>query len=187
MPDFSKAKEIAVASFRYQPGAFYGNAGGRALGVGLMYDSVIYPLLNEEESVYDTVEGPVYVLTHECDVDAENDRAFNEYVLICPITPFDVWASEFAETRSEGALFGIVPDLASDKIYRAFYLPPFRQRFPYGCVLYLNQICSTHRSCFDSPRAHPLCALSTYAQGILDRKMQNHLFRPKADQLPRLT
>jgi hypothetical protein len=187
MPNIPRAANIAVSKFKYESGAFYGSAALCSLGVGMLYEGIRFPLLDEEAKLFDSAEGMVYVLTHECDIDIDNDRIFNEYVLVCPILPFDIWAEEFAEAKSEGALFGIIPDLVEDKIYRAFYLPPFGQELPYGGILYFNQICSTHRDFFTSASARRVCALSSYAQRIIDFKMQNHLFRPKAEQLPQLT
>ena len=127
------------------------------------------------------------MLTHECDVDLSNDRHFNDYVLICPIILFDEFAEEFATSFSVDAFFGILPDIAADKIFRVFYFPPnFADELQYGGLIFLNQICSTHVNEFSENNAQPVCALSEYAQGIVDKKLQNHLFRPKAELLPRL-
>ena len=185
MVDIEKASKLAVNHCRYKVGAFYGSPSGLALGVGIVYDSIRYPLLDDATNLYDTVEGLVYVLTHECDIDPLNERIFNEYVLVCPIIRFEHWAVELAASMNEGALFGLIPDLSQDKIFRAFYLPPLGEALPFGGVLYFNQICSAHRNSFASAEA--ISALSTYAQRIIDMKLQNHFFRPKSDQLPLIT
>jgi hypothetical protein len=155
--------------------------------VGLIYDGVHFPLFDEAEKVFDTAEGLVYVLTHECDVDEANERHFNEYVLICPINRFEAFAADFCATYSEGALYGMLPHLAKDAIFRVFYLPPIPDMLPYGGLLCLNQICNTHVSEFASAEARKVCALSSYALQFIDFKLENHLRRPKAETLPRLT
>lgn len=185
MIDIAALAKVAVDKFPYQIGAFYGTSAGLAVGVGLVVDGITFPMFDEEEELFDTVKGLVYVLTHECDLD--NERAFNDYVLVCPIVGFDEFARDYAEKISEGALQGLVPDLAADRIYRALYVPPIsKDVIPFGGIIYLNQICSTHVSAFKAEGAKHICALSSYAQRIIDIKLTNHLLRPKADQLPLL-
>lgn len=186
MVDMARATALALAQFPFNAGAFYGSAEGIALGVGLIVDGVSYPLFDESERLFDTVAGPAYVLTHECDIDAANDRAFSDYVLICPIICFAAFARQFATDQSESALFGFIPDLAANRIYRALYIPPVGAKLPHGGILYFNQICSTHVEMLRVPFAHPLCAVSQTAQRVIDYKLINHLLRPKADALPRL-
>jgi hypothetical protein len=135
---------------------------------------------------FDTVEGIVYVLTHECDVAQENERHLNKDVLLCPIIPFENFAQEFVESESEGALFGIIPDIGRDRIYRLFSFPPVQNELPHGGILFLNKVASTDVSVFYEGRARALCYLSWYSFQILDYKLHNHLFRPKAEVLPRL-
>jgi hypothetical protein len=190
MADVAKAARLALDCFRFNAAAFYGSGQGRGLGVGLIYDGVSFPLFNLDHDLFDTASGVVYVLTHECDVDAANERNFNEKVLICPVIKFEDLVVEVIERQSEGALFGMIPDLANDSVFRVFYLPPVPGRLghqlPFGGFLYLNDICSTHVRCFHQGRAVRVCALSSYALRLLDGKLQNHLFRPKAEALPRL-
>jgi hypothetical protein len=119
MIDIAALAKVAVDKFPYQIGAFYGTSAGLAVGVGLVVDGITFPLFEE---LFDTAKGLVYVLTHECDLD--NERAFNDYVLMCPVVGFDQFARDYAEKISEVALQGLVPDLAADRIYRALYVPP---------------------------------------------------------------
>ena len=93
MVDIGKATRHVLDNYRFNANAFYGRADNLSLGVGLIYDGLHFPLFDETDRVFDTVEGPVYVLTHECDVDQTNERHFNEYVLICPINRFEIFAS----------------------------------------------------------------------------------------------
>lgn len=175
--------EAALASFKYINGRFYGTAEGLSLGVGLFYEGVRFPAFDATHSDYATLEGRVYVLTHECDADQQNVRAFNDYVLVCPVIDFYVWAQDFASAKSVGALMGFLPDLAGDEVYRAIFLPPTPE-IPNGGILYLNSLASVHVSEFSQTRASAICALSEYAQSIVDKKIQNHLLRPKAELLP---
>ena len=184
MVDLNNIAKVAQETFKYATGAFYGHVGLRSLGVGLIYDGIRYAIFDEQEKLFDTVSGLVYVLTHECDIDADNQRAFNNYVLICPIINLETIVSEFAMIKSDDYIINITKDLVSDKIFRALYFPPYdSEQIPQGGVLYLNQIASTHVSAFGEAEARPICALSSYAQQIVDLKLQNHLFRPKAESL----
>ena len=188
MVDISRASQHALKNFAFNAGAFYGSAQGLSLGVGLIYDRICFPLYDDEDGLFDTVEGMVYVLTHECDLDQANERHFNKHVLICPVIKFEEFADDFISAQSEGALFGIIPDIAQNNIFRLFYLPPIPRHvavdvLPYGGILFMNQICSTHVNVFVG---EPVCALSMYAVQRFDLKLQNHLFRPKAELLPRL-
>lgn len=186
MIDIARASATAVDSFPYNWTEFYGDASSLSVGVGLVYDRIRYPLFSPTARAFDTVEGLVYVLTHECDIDRSNQRHFNDMVLVCPIIPFDDFAKEYAEKFSPAAVFGFLPALAGDTVYRAFYLPPrYGSELDRGGILYLNQICSTHIDEFQSAEATAVCALSEYGQNILDQKIKNHLLRPKDETLPR--
>jgi hypothetical protein len=185
--DTQQAMQIAGSKFVYQAGRFYGATEGLGLGVGLIYDGVSYASFDEDERLFDTLAGLVYVLSHECDIDQDNLRFFNDYVLICPIIDFGEFVEEFGIEHPQEKVVSIVTDLASDKIFRAIYIPPISTSIlPNGGVIYLNQLTNTHVSSFAEAKAKPVCALSTYAQRIFDYKLQNHLLRPKADGLPRL-
>lgn len=191
MLDIEKATRHVLNNFKFNASAFYGSAEDLSLGVGLIYEGISFPLFDESEEVFDTVEGLVYVLTHECDIDQANERHFNDYVLICPINRFDSFAMEFCATHSESAFYGILPEIAKDNVYRVFYLPPIPDlvsvdALPWGGLMYLNQICNTHVRTFSSGRARKICALSWYSLQIFDLKLENHLRRPKAERLPRL-
>ncbi len=191
MVDINRAAAHAIKCAEFDVAAFYGSAKGLSLGVGLIYDGVVYPLFNEEEGLFDTVRGLAYVLTHECDIDQLNDRHFNEYVLICPIIKFEEFAKELSESESVSYSFGFISDVAKNNVYRMQYFPPVPQhlvtdKLSYGGILHLNQICCTHISVFRDSESVQLCALSTYGLQIVDYKVQNHLFRPKAEFLPRL-
>ena len=192
MIDFQKAADIMLRNYSFDAAKFYGSASSLSIGAGILYSGILFSKYNETDGVFDTVEGMVYVLTHECDISQLNERSFNKYVLICPIIKFDDWVTEFIDSKSEGQLFGFIPDIAKNNVYRVFYLPPIpshinRNILPFGGLIYLNQITSTHINCFRERSAEPICALSTYGAYWIDQKLQNHLFRPKdKDQcLPR--
>lgn len=187
MADVRLATEFASSCFPYNAGAFYGSAATLNLGIGLIYSGVKYADYNPDSRLFDTVEGLAYVLTHECDVDPTNERQFNDRVLVCPIILFEEFADEYSSEFSEVQLHRLLSGIAGDQVYRVFYLPPAaNNELEFGGLLYLNQICSTDVSEFVVGSAVPICALSEYAQSILDRKIQNHLLRPKDQNLPRL-
>jgi hypothetical protein len=187
MVDIGVATEIAREKFLYKTGAFYGSHSGLDLGVGLIYNEIPYAIFDKAEKLFDTVSGLVYVLSHECDVDQNNPRFFNDYVLICPIIDYLEFVYEVASVYSDHEASQLATDLVSDRIFRAIYIPPISQTMlPHGGILYFNQIGNTAVSSFGEPEAQAVCALSSYAQAIIDRKLENHLLRPKAQALPRL-
>lgn len=186
MFDINRFSTLAMKYFDYQVGAFYGSATGMSLGTGLIYEDVRIPVYDESNSKFRTADAIAYVLTHECDVDDANARIFSDYLLVCPIIKFEEWAEEYALEVDETSLGQFIPEMSSDKVNRVFFLPPFPPKLQFGGLLYLNQICSTHRERFRSGTSAPICAVSEYAQQRIDFKLRNHLFRTKAEQLPRL-
>ena len=187
MVNIGAAKEIAREKFRYKTGAFYGSYARLDLGVGLIYDEIPYAIFDKTEKLFDTVSGLVYVLSHECDVDQNNPRFLNDYVLICPIIDYLEFVQEVASVYSDQKANELATDLVSDRIFRAIYIPPISQTvLSHGGILYFNQIGNTAVSSFGEPEARPVCALSSYAQTIIDMKLQNHLLRPKVQTLPQL-
>jgi hypothetical protein len=185
MFDKAHAARLAGEKFAYQTGRFYGSTKDLGLGVGLIYDGILFPVFDEVEKLFDTAVGLVYVLSHECDVDRNNIRFFNDYVLMCPIIELGAFVEEYSEENSNEKVEQIITDLSSDKIYRAIYVPPISgETLPLGGIIYFNQITNAHISSFSDLYAKPICALSSYAQRIIDYKLQNHLLRPKADILP---
>lgn len=185
------AREVSNAfqsSIAY-PGAFYGPAGGISLGVGLV-TTARYPLFDPVKSRFATVEGAVYVLTHECDLDGGNQRHFNDLLLVCPIITLEDALLELTAEKSERVARSILTAVARNEVFRVFFMPAWPNGTSFdplrhGGLLNLNQISSTHVTMVDAPGGR-LCALSEYAQGILDLKLRNHLLRPKDEALARL-
>jgi hypothetical protein len=157
--------KLALQNFDFaSPGAFYGPVGERSLGAGLIYANVIFPLFNEETSAFDTVQGLAYVATHECDVDQNNVRHFNDLVVICPLIPLNALIEEYEPSFGEEPLKSLLVSAARNDVFRVFFLPPVSDLLDVpvlrgGALLYLNQLCSTHVSVFAQARA--VCALST--------------------------
>jgi hypothetical protein len=182
--------DLALANFAFgKPGAFYGPAGGRALGAGLIYRDVLFPHFDFETRGYDCLQGPAYVLTHECDIDQSNARHFNDLVIVCPLILFKDFVAEYEGAMGAAALESFVAALAKNDVSRVFFLPPTSRAFgdvelTHGALLYLNQLCHTPVSLFSGSA---ICALSTYGLERLDAKFQSHLFRPKVESLPIVT
>jgi hypothetical protein len=177
-------EKLIKDNFKYNCGAFYGHVAGLDLGVGLIYDNIPFAVFDKDEKLYDTASGLVYILSHECDVDQNNPRFFNDYILTCPIIDMAIFVEDF-EAAFPDKLTQMVVDLVGDRIFRAIYIPPInRSVLPFGGILYFNQIGNTHVSCFGEATTQPIYALSHYAQRIIDFKLENHLLRPKAQSLP---
>jgi hypothetical protein len=182
--------ELALQNYAFaSPGAFYGSAGGRAPGSGLIYRDVIFPQFNNQTQDFDTLRGAAYVLTHECDIDPSNNRHFNDLVLVCPLILFQDFVDEYETQIGRATLESMVVALARNDVSRVFFLPPASQfvgaeELQRGALLYLNQISHTPASRL---QGSAVCALSNYGLDRLDAKFKNHLFRPKAEPLPAIT
>src|SRR5688572_21637579 len=70
-------------------GRFYSPGDAVGLGKGKIYDGLAYPLYEPDQGTFATAAGLAYVLTHECDVEPDNERLFNEELLVCPIVPLE--------------------------------------------------------------------------------------------------
>lgn len=170
-------------------GAFYGGGSGIGVGAGLICDDVRVPLYNPSTREFLTGAGPVLVLTHECDVDPANNKSmFNNRVLVAPILPFNIFCEEWLNRSDKNSLHQATKGLAADSISRAFLLPPAGTgTLEFGGIIYLNNLCGTGIGEFGVDDCELRLALSTFAMSLIDRKLGHHLFREKADQLPRLS
>ncbi len=149
----------------------------------MLYGSIIFPLLDSDIGVFLTAEGQGYILTHECDVDENNNKLFNTDVLICPIIPLQVVVEELAQDLTQAQLISFLTNLGARKISRLVYLPTLASSLEYGGVLYLNQITNTPVNLFHNGHAHSIGALTGYGLTVVDYSIENHLLRPKADRL----
>jgi hypothetical protein len=165
-------------------GNFYSSSDDLALGVGKIYTNIRYPIYYEDENIFYTSEGLVFVLTHECDIDSNNVRLFNTDVLINPIIDFTKFVQEQSKVISEDKLRSFITSLSKGEVSRVMYLPYFNQIYlPYGGLMYLNHICSTNVSAFTLPSAQAVCAVTAPGLEIIDKFLHNHLLRPKSDRL----
>lgn len=163
-------------------GRFYGAATGLALGMGLFYESIRFPLFDLSDRLFTTLEGLVYVLTHECDVEQANDRVMNEQLLVCPVLSLDAFLQEYeAEFSNEAACRTFLLEVGRRRVSRLLYLPPGPGLLSGGALLSLNAMASTHVSEFNGKQ--PIAALSHVGLRELDVAVANHFTRPKADQL----
>ncbi len=175
----NEAYAIVNDNLPYQVGSFYGSRQGLALGAGLLYSNVRQPAFDNERRLFRTIRSAVYVVTHECDVEQENRRPFNDSVLICPIIRFDAFIESSQELSN---LRGFLGDLANRRIFRALYVPGIDDA-PYGGILYLNRISSTHVSSFSEDGVQCIGAVSHIGLREVDAALQNLLLREKSDLL----
>jgi hypothetical protein len=160
-------------------GAFYSGASERPLGTGIILDDCRIPFWDDASLKFRTGRGLACVITHECDIDPENERFFNDTVLVIPIIDFKIWYQDIKAVERSSAE-NIATSLVKDEVYRALYLPTIPDtKFDYGGILYLNQITNVSVADIRS-RSRVVCSLTTFSHALLDRKLQNHLFRPKA-------
>jgi hypothetical protein len=178
-----EAHRVLVDALTLDPGRFYSGGENLSLGVGKLYARVRVPIYDVAEAVYDTGEGSVLVLTHECDVDTANDRPFNDYLLVCPIIRFEAFVETYSAKLGDERLRGFLVDLARHNVSRVSYIPWGPASLPFGGLLYLNQISSTHISAFARDEVTVIGATTAYGLIIIDKALTNHLLRPKVERL----
>jgi len=164
-------------------GRFYGAPAELSLGAGLIYSGIRYPVFQPEREMFGTRSGAVYVLTHECDVDAENRRPFNDDVVVCPLIPLETFVDVFSEAYPASDLREFLINIAQRRINRILYFPPLPNIFGYGAVLFLNQLAATKISAFERDGSIKVGALSAFGLESVDQVLRNHLFRPKSERL----
>lgn len=174
------AYNLVARSYAGEPGRFYEPGRRLALGKGCIYKNAAFPIYVVDESRYATAEGAVYVLTHECDVDEENNRLFNTDVLICPMMSLEEVVNDYP--GGDGPLQGFLTNLGARNISRLAYFPPIADVHPYGSVLYLNQIASSPLELIRD-KADLVCSLSGFGLREFEFILENHLLRVKADRL----
>lgn len=177
-----EAHEILSKNSVLNLGKFYGTTIELGLGAGLFFANIRCPIFNPDERIFLTVELPVYVFTHECDVDPGNERAFNDNLTICPLIPLREFLDEYSRSdRSDAELRNFLSAIANRSVNRLVYIPPGPSKLEYGALLYLNNIVSTNVCEFKS--ITPFAAVSTYGLDVIDKSFSNHFLRPKADRL----
>lgn len=181
--DAQQAHQIAAAASQIDVGSFYGSSDGLAPGAGVIIDNVEFPIFDDAEGRFAVKSGLVYVVTHECDIDADNNRALNDLAVVCPVTPMQDFVAAFAELGEE-KLAQVLDALGGRGISRAVYLPPMAAVLPYGGLLYLNALSHTHRSKLHNDEAKAVGCVTWKGLREIDFALEQHLRRPKADRLP---
>jgi hypothetical protein len=174
------ACELVLGVVTYQVGAFYGAEENMPVGAGLFVSNLRLPLFDATTYLFKTVRGDAYVVTHECDIAEENDRICKEWLLVCPVIHFDEFVAEYQSHQNLGAFLG---ELAKRNIPRLLYIPPLGAPLPYGGVLHLNRITSTHVSAFAETGVARIGAVSATGLREVDSALQNLLFREKSHRL----
>jgi hypothetical protein len=169
-----------------RPNAFYGTAAGLAPGAGLIYDRMPHATFNNDTGRFEARRGPVLVLTHECDIDPANVRPFNEAFIIAPIITMRAIADNHQAVGKVEEAHQLVCACSANLVSRLLFLPPGPAFLQHGAFVYLNALTSAHVSQLRDGEVTAPCALSAYGLEVFDHKLKNHLFRPKAEQLPRV-
>jgi hypothetical protein len=181
--DTERAHQILIADALDRPETFYAAAEGRPLGAGLVVDGVEFPIFDPEMDRFRVVRGLVYVVSHECDLDPENERLLNDRALVCPITSLDALiASLEASALRDDFVGAFIGNLARRNVNRALYLPPIDPQLPKGGLLYLNEMTSTAVTRLEAGEI--ICTVTAFGLFSVDMALENHLRRPKAQSLP---
>lgn len=171
---------IENARYAHRRGAFYSSPGGRPLGRGVILRDCTVPFFDHDAKKFLTGKGFVCVLTHECDIDENNERPFNDKLLIAPIMDFEIWYDVSKKALGEEAAQRVAVDIVKDQIFRVFYLPTVPgTTMAYGGLIYFNEITNIRVDEVDFP-ASGVCELTEYSSMLLKFKLENHLFRPKS-------
>ncbi len=163
---------------------FYGPVANAALGAGMVVSNTRYPTFDDEAGRFAVVSGMVLILTHECDLDAENDRVFNESAVVCPIIPLESLASSLEGVMNDEEARGWISNVSARKVNRLVYIPIIPAVLPLGGYLYLNLITSTHLSMLNDEAVVPVCMLGAEALREIDLALERHFRRPKSDRMP---
>lgn len=145
---------------------------------------------NPQTNRYQIQSGLVLILTHECDIDQSNVRAINRSFLVAPLIQMSAFAASFSAGSLQENGRSLARDIASNRVHRLMYLPPPNELlrvsdFPLGAFIYFNAITNADVSHLTGHAARPVCALSELGLEMLDQRLKGHLFRPKAEKLPR--
>jgi hypothetical protein len=176
-----QACEILSAHCQFEIGKFCGHVKGLNLGAGLPYHGVRVPEFDPKQSILLTVERPAYVMMHECDIDSANERAFNDYLLIYPVTRVENFVPEYeAKFSGTDRLVSFLVAVAKGQVNRLVFLPaaPCLDK---GGFLYLNALASTHVSVIG--KLVPFGTVSAFGLQQIDLAITNHLLREKAARL----
>lgn len=183
--DVAQAHSIVSEGARDYAGIFYGPPEGLALGTGLILSNIEFPSYQPDEDRFVVWSGLILVLSHECDLDQDNQRLLNDLALVCPVRRLEALVEVAAVAGySDTDLGTFLGNLASRKVSRAMYFPPLPDVLPYGGFIYLNQCTHTSVKRLSANDAARITALSAHAMQSVDFVLRRHLFRVKADQLP---
>lgn len=178
-----EAYKILTENSYTNTGKFYQSGSDLSLGSGKLYAGVRYPIYNPEDNLFDTLEGSVFILTHECDVSTENKRPFSDYLVFCPIIALEEFIADYKDhIQDESALKSFLSNLGSNNVSRVVFIPACGE-LRYGGLLYLNQISNTHKKVFESDAVRSFGATTAYGLSIIDISLTNHLLRPKSESL----
>ena len=185
---YPNALRLCLNTMKTDPARFYGSAATLPLGAGMLVRDCIIATPHPSETRFETGVGLGLVLTHECDIDPDNQRCFNDLLLVCPIIPLDIFCAQHEQDEGAGSWGGILEQIASQNVYRAMYLPPMHgslscPEMEGGGIIYLNHISTSAVRWITNAAAQAVCSLSAEGLRTFDAKLYNHLFRPKAAEL----
>jgi hypothetical protein len=153
-----------------------------AIGKGGILRDAVFSAYDPDGNAYRTVSGVVLVLTHECDVEVENDRLYNESVLVCPLIPLEAVVEAVGSVYERTQLVSFLTNLGGRYISRLAYFPPVPGVFDHGSVLYLNEVSHAPVERLKG-ESHPVCSLSAFGLREMEYTLENHLLRPKDERL----
>lgn len=181
--DLARACEEALPHSK--AGQFYGPIGDMAFGTGVIVTDLPYPVFLPNAGAYGTRRGTALIMSHECDIDPDNVRPFNDNALVAPVIGLRTYVENVAHLYSADETRSFILAVAKGLTTRLLFLPRFGDSscpLYYGGLIDLNFMTSCGVKALSE--ASKICALSGAAISIVDVALQNHLIRPKADTPP---
>lgn len=163
---------------------FYGDVGDAGVGAGMLLANVEYPTYLADNDTFAVVRGLVVVLTHECDLDQDNERLLNDSALICPVIPLEQFVEGVSEAVGDELAAQFIGNITARYVNRVMYIPMIPNVLPLGGYLYFNLLTNTSFSRVTENGAESVAMLSVDGLLELDLSLEQHLRRPKSDRIP---
>lgn len=179
-----EAFRIASADTANRFGEFFGAVNQQPLGIGMIIANAEYSTFLPDEKRFGVLRSLALLLTHECDIDPDNDRCLNEMAIVCPIIPLENLLEELSALQDDDFIRGFLSNITARNVNRLMYLPPINDHLPYGGYIYLNNMASTHLSKIAEEPARSVCMMGTTGFQNLDWAIEAHFRRPKANRIP---
>lgn len=181
--ELARARKIITSTALDDEGSFYGPSENLALGAGLILDGVEFPFFDIDADRFRVRAGLVLVLSHECDLDPENDRFLNDMAVVCPIIPLQALVEDAAASGlTDNELGAFLGNVGRRRVARSVYCPPLPPQLEHGGIVNFNLIASTAVTKLHSGQR--IRSLTAFGHRSIWAALEEHLTRAKSETLP---